>query len=165
VAGPCTGRLIPPRVRVEGPSDVVATFDATMAARGVTIAHDTRKRVRDGFKTHVVKGKTTFVKRKVTLPSGKKVKRRVPKFRWVTVRADAPTVALVGPSGGTPGPSDVLVALDRPSVLGRSRARVELATYGESGASFRALADVLMGVQRAPGHLPLDVPGVSREGC
>ena len=165
VAGPCAGRLIPARVRVEGPAGAVAAFDRTMAARGVTIAQDTRKRVRDGFKTKMVRGKKKFVRRKVVRPDGTVIRKRVPKYRWVTVLADAPTVALVGTDGRTPRASDIVVALDRPAVLGRSSARVKLATYGETPAAILALADVLMGQQKAPGHLPLAVPGTRRPGC
>ena len=93
------------------------------------------------------------------------VRKRRPVFKRVVVEADAPTVALVGSAGGTPGPADITIALDRPTVLGRVGSRVELATYGDQRAAMTTLADVLLGRRTAPGHLPLDVPGAERRGC
>ena len=175
VAGPCTGRLIPPRVRVEGPSAAVGAFDRSMAARGVTIARDVHKRVKVGTRKVVVGHRRKWVRRKVVDQEGHvtykrvrkrvAVRKRVPVYKRVTILADAPTVALVGFGGGTPRASDIVVALDRPAVLGRASARVKLATYGETPESIRALADVLMGTRAAPGRLPIDVPGVGRAGC
>ena len=74
------------------------------------------------------------------------------------------TVRLVGSAGG-PVTGEVLVALDRPYVLGAARARVRLATYGSTPGAMRALVDVLLGRAPAPGRLPVPVPGVSRPGC
>lgn len=178
VAGPCTGRLVPGRVRVVGDPADVAAFDARMSARGVAIAHDTTRRVRHGSRLVVVGHRRRLVKvrkrvhgvvRVVKVRKRVAVRKRRPVFRTVQVLADAPTVALVAYGGKVPGPvhgpADITVALDRPSVLGRVSSRVELATYGDEPVALDALADVLMGTRRAPGHLPLDVPGVSRRGC
>lgn len=74
------------------------------------------------------------------------------------------TVRLVGSAGG-PVTGEVLVALDRPYVLGAARARVRLATYGSTPGAMRALVDVLLGRASAPGRLPVRVPGVPRPGC
>ena len=174
VAGPCRGRLIDDRVRVVGAADDVAAFDALVQARGVTVARDYTKRVRAGSRLVVVgtrtkvtkvrkkvKGKVKVVRVRTQVP----VRERRPVFKDVLVIADAPTVALVGSSGGTPGAADVTVALDRPGVLGRVSSRVELATYSDQPASMRALVDVLLGERPAPGRLPLDVPGAERRGC
>ena len=76
-----------------------------------------------------------------------------------------PKVYLVPYGARAPRKADVVVALDRPGVLGRTRARVRLATYGDTDASIRALVDVLVGHARAPGRLPVAVPGVPRRGC
>jgi beta-N-acetylhexosaminidase len=174
LAGPCTGRLVAPRIRVVGPAGDVARLDAALAARGVVIAHDVRKRVRAGTRKVVVGHRRGWVLRHVVrhgVPVVVKVRKRVavrrkrPVYRMVTVKADAPTVALVGYGGGAPEPADVVVALDRPAVLGRVTSRVELATYGDGGTSLQALADVLVGRRPAPGHLPIDVPGAARDGC
>ena len=174
VAGPCRGRLIDDRVRVVGAADDVAAFDALVEARGVTVARDYTKRVRAGSRLVVVgtrtkvtkvrkkvKGKVKVVRVRTEVP----VRERRPVFKEVLVIADAPTVALVGSSGGTPGAADVTVALDRPGVLGRVSSRVELATYSDQPASMLALVDVLLGERPAPGRLPLDVPGAERRGC
>jgi beta-N-acetylhexosaminidase len=76
-----------------------------------------------------------------------------------------PTIYLVPAGARAPRKAAVVVALDRPGVLGRTKARVRLATYGDTEASIRALVDVLVGTARAPGRLPVRVPGVSRRGC
>jgi beta-N-acetylhexosaminidase len=74
------------------------------------------------------------------------------------------SVRLVGYGDG-PARGDVVVALDTPYVLGASRARSKLATYGQTPGAMRALVAVLLGKAPAPGHLPVDVPGVPRPGC
>jgi beta-N-acetylhexosaminidase len=60
---------------------------------------------------------------------------------------------------------DVVVSTDTPYVLGQSRADTKVAAYGDSPGAMRALVEVLLGRHRAPGHLPVDVPGVPRRGC
>ena len=77
---------------------------------------------------------------------------------------DVSTVRLVGTSGG-PATGDVVVALDRPYVLGGTRAPVRLATYGRTPGAMRALVDVLLGRETAPGQLPVPVRGAPRTGC
>ena len=176
VSGPCRGRLIADRVRVVGPSEAVAMFDRLVTARGVTVVPDIRKRIRVGTKTVVVGHRRTWVRKKVVDRQGdvswKRVRKRVPIRRnkavrtWVTIPADAPTVSLVGYRGSPAEASDVVVALDRPGVLGGDvHARVELATYGTTPQAFEALIEVLLGDRSAPGRLPIDVPGAKRMGC
>jgi len=67
--------------------------------------------------------------------------------------------------GDDPYAADVAVATDTPYVLGRSPARVRIATYGASDGAMRALADVLLGRAKASGRLPVRVPGVQRRAC
>ena len=75
------------------------------------------------------------------------------------------TVRLVG-FGDGPARGDVVVATDRPYVLGDSPARVaRLATYGSTPGAMRALVDVLLGRESAPGRLPVRVADVPRRGC
>jgi beta-N-acetylhexosaminidase len=74
------------------------------------------------------------------------------------------TVRLIG-SGGGPAVGDVVVALGTPYPLGRSRAEVKLATYGDTPGAMSALVDVLLGQAGAPGKLPVPVAGVPRAGC
>jgi beta-N-acetylhexosaminidase len=174
VAGPCSGRLVADRVRVVGPSSDVATFDRLLSARGVTIAHDRVKRVRAGTRRVVAGHRKRWVRERYREHGHWKTRRvrkrvpvykKVPVYKHVTVPADAPTVALAGPGSEVSGPVDVLVALDRPGVLGRVGARVKLATYGDTATTLSVLVDVLLGKRQAPGRLPIDVPGVGREGC
>ncbi len=75
------------------------------------------------------------------------------------------TVGFVGYRGaGTV--ADVVVTTDTPYPLGRSSARVaKVAMYGDTRGAMRALVDVLLGRARAPGRLPVHVPGVERRGC
>lgn len=73
-------------------------------------------------------------------------------------------VRLLGPGDGA-AKGDVVVALADPFVLGASRARVRLATYGSTPGALTALLDVLLGRATAPGRLPVPVVGVPRSGC
>jgi beta-N-acetylhexosaminidase len=93
---------------------------------------------------------------------GLRVVSRPPKKK--AQRKDITTVRLVGSSGG-PASGDVLVALDRPYVLGAGRSPVRLATYGSTPGAMRALVDVLLGRATAPGELPVPVAGAARSGC
>jgi beta-N-acetylhexosaminidase len=79
-------------------------------------------------------------------------------------REQITTVRLVG-TGGGPATGDVVVALDRPYVLGAGRAPVRLATYGSTPGAMSALVDVLVGRAPAPGRLPVPVTGAPRAGC
>jgi beta-N-acetylhexosaminidase len=83
----------------------------------------------------------------------------------VVRKAKGTTVRLVGyPNRSARG--DVVVALDTPYVLGRSTARrARLATFGETPGAMTALVSVLLGRSTAPGHLPVPVAGVARDGC
>ncbi len=75
-----------------------------------------------------------------------------------------PVVALTDGSHKVP-PAAVVVAVDRPYVLGRTRAGVRFATYGNSPAALRAVVRRLLGRTTAPGRLPVRVKGVPRVGC
>ncbi len=65
----------------------------------------------------------------------------------------------------SPARARVVVALDRPNLLSRSRARVRLAAYGQSPGALRAVVRHLLGRAPAPGRLPVRVAGVPRTGC
>ena len=74
-------------------------------------------------------------------------------------------IRLVG-RGGAPAHGGVVVALDTPYVLGASRAKVaKVATYGQTPGAMAVLAAFLQGRAPAPGHLPVAVAGVDRNGC
>lgn len=80
-------------------------------------------------------------------------------------RTKGTRVRLVGYDGRAVR-GDVVVALDTPYVLGRSRARLaKVATYGDTSGAMHALVAVLLGRAKAPGRLPVEVAGVSRPGC
>lgn len=73
-------------------------------------------------------------------------------------------VRLLG--GDAPGSGDVVVSLDRPYGLADSSATTaRIALYGRTPEAFRALVAVLTGATTGAGTLPVDVPGVDRQGC
>ena len=72
-------------------------------------------------------------------------------------------VGLVGLGDPVPE-SGYVVAIDRPTVLGRTDAAVRVATYGDGLGPMRALVAFWLGRAPAPGRLPVEVPGV-RRGC
>ena len=75
-------------------------------------------------------------------------------------------VRLLGALPPNPGSGDVVVSLDTPYALAESSATTaKIALYGRTPDAFRALVDVLTGAASAGGRLPVDVPGVQREGC
>jgi len=80
------------------------------------------------------------------------------------VRKGGTRVAFAG-YGDLSVQGDVVVAVDSPYVLGRSRATVKVATYGDTPGAMAALVDVLTGRARGPGRLPVPVAGVRRTGC
>lgn len=75
-------------------------------------------------------------------------------------------VRLLGALPPNPGSGDVVVSLDTPYALARSSATTaKIALYSRTPDAFRALVDVLTGAASAGGRLPVDVPGVERDGC
>lgn len=62
-----------------------------------------------------------------------------------------------------PARADVVVAVDRPYILARSRARTKIAAFGDTPASMDALIAVLRGRAAASGRLPVAVTGA--EDC
>ena len=75
-------------------------------------------------------------------------------------------VRLLGALPPNPGSGDVVVSLDTPYALAESSATTaKIALYGRTPDAFRALVDVLTGAASAGGRLPVDVPGVQRDGC
>ncbi|WP_222130071.1 glycoside hydrolase family 3 protein [Nocardioides deserti] len=150
VAGPCGGRLVEGPVVPLGSSMAVAGFRAAATRAGMSL------------------GRVDLVKPPKPKRTGnkKKDRRRLRAWRRTeprTVIRGTP-VHLVGPGGAAPG-AGIVVATDRPWVLGTSAAPVRIATYGATPGAMRALVDVLAGRARAPGRLPVDVRGVDRRGC
>lgn len=75
-----------------------------------------------------------------------------------------PTISFRG-YGDSATTADIVVATDKPYVLGRSHGRVRIALYGATHGAMWALTDVLLGKSRAFGRLPVRVAGVPRPGC
>jgi beta-N-acetylhexosaminidase len=74
------------------------------------------------------------------------------------------SVAFTG-YGDAGADGEIAVATDTPYVLGSVTAPVRIATYGDTAGAMSALVDVLVGRAKAPGRLPVEVPGVERAGC
>ena len=75
-------------------------------------------------------------------------------------------VRLLGALPPNPGSGDVVVSLDTPYALAESTASTaKIALYSRTPDAFRALVDVLTGEATSGGRLPVDVPGVERDGC
>jgi beta-N-acetylhexosaminidase len=75
-------------------------------------------------------------------------------------------IRLLGALPPNPGSGDVVVSLDTPYALADSTATTaKIALYSRTPDAFRALADVLTGTATAGGKLPVEVPGVERDGC
>nr|WP_242680540.1 glycoside hydrolase family 3 N-terminal domain-containing protein [Nocardioides sp. IC4_145] len=149
VAGPCEGRLVEGPVVPLGSSTAVAGFRAAATRAGMAL------------------GRVDLVKppRPERTGNRKKDRRRLRAWR----RAEPHQVVRGTPvhlvSGGAAPGSGIVVATDRPSVLGGSAAAVRIATYGTNPGAMAALVDVLLGRAEAPGRLPVEVSGVERRGC
>ncbi|UAL28754.1 hypothetical protein K8W59_13010 [Nocardioides rotundus] len=80
-------------------------------------------------------------------------------------RLDAGTS--IGFSGFESGTVDgeIAVATDTPYSLGRVGAPVRIAAFGNTPGAMSALVEVLLGEARAPGRLPVRMPGLPRQGC
>jgi beta-N-acetylhexosaminidase len=59
----------------------------------------------------------------------------------------------------------VTVMMDTPYLLSAARSPTLVATYSSSALSLAALANVLAGKAKAPGHTPVAVPGLPRSAC
>jgi beta-N-acetylhexosaminidase len=151
VAGPCTGRIAPRRPIPFGDPTAVASFRVAAREAGLALGH-----------VDLDKPPRPTLKQKWS----KKRKQRVIR-RWR--RIEPPPVLrgtridLVGLGDPVPQ-SGYVVAVDRPTILGRTDAAVRVATYGDGPGPMRALVAFWLGRAPAPGRLPVEVPGV-RRGC
>ncbi|MEV0648579.1 glycoside hydrolase family 3 N-terminal domain-containing protein [Phytomonospora sp. NPDC050363] len=89
--------------------------------------------------------------------------------RGVEVRGDAGTTIQLAGFGDTAADVDVdaevIVSTDAPFILGKVKSGVRVAAFGTTKASMEAVADVLTGEAKAPGHLPVTVKGVPGSSC
>ncbi|MDN4173136.1 glycoside hydrolase family 3 N-terminal domain-containing protein [Nocardioides sp. SOB77] len=150
VAGPCSGPLSSEPVVPLGSSGSVAAFRSAAGAAGLAL------------------GSVRYVKppRPERTGNRRKDRRRLAAWRRIEPRqvVEGTPVHLIGP-GGTAPDDGIVVATDRPWVLGTSTAPVRVATYGSGPSAMGALVAVLTGEARAPGRLPVQVSGVERPGC
>ncbi|GHJ60447.1 hypothetical protein NOK12_29650 [Nocardioides sp. OK12] len=148
-AGACRGPLVRGAVVPLGGDAAVAAFRAAARSAGMAL------------------GEVRYEKPPRPESTGRRKKDRAALRRWRRTEpvrvVDGTPVHLL--SGGAAPDTGVVVATDRPYLLGGSSAPVRIATYGETPGAMSALVDVLLGRERAPGRLPVDVPGVARRGC
>ncbi|SEC51294.1 beta-N-acetylhexosaminidase [Nocardioides exalbidus] len=170
--GACNGRLVEDAVHAYGDSGAVGTFATAAREAGLTVL--LRRSTPPGLATAAPRperrkheGRKHF-KARTKAWRRAEARREVRLGRW-TAREDARVAAgtQIGFSGYHDAPVDgtIAVATDTPWVLGRVGAPTRIATYGDTPAAMQALVEVLLGRATAPGHLPVEVAGVSRDGC
>jgi beta-N-acetylhexosaminidase len=128
-----TSRAVSARWSAAAVTSVAGPCDGRLLGRRVRLAGDAAGLLRP----HVARAGVQVVAKPP--PKAKKKARK----RW----AATPVVRVLG-YGDPAGPGDVVVALDRPYVLGASRARVKLATYGSTPGALAAVTNVLLGKAR-----------------
>jgi beta-N-acetylhexosaminidase len=171
-SGPCRGRLVGSAVTPYGDPVAVANFLGAAGAAGLGVllrrlppasltqaqpAPDRGKRER----------RAAFRKRHLTWERRDDRRRRA-LAAWERAEDDrlaaGTSVAFTG-YGDAGADGEIAVATDTPYVLGSVTAPVRIATYGDTAGAMSALVDVLVGRAKAPGRLPVEVPGVERAGC
>ncbi|GAA2130784.1 glycoside hydrolase family 3 protein [Nocardioides bigeumensis] len=172
VAGPCHGDLVGRVVSLRGDSTAMAVFAGRARAAGLEVlvprlppARLANAEPAPERRDH--ESRRHFRQRKKEWRDGERVReRRLARWqaREATRLARGTTVAFAGYRDG-PVAGDVAVATDTPFVLGSSRARVKVATYGASPGAMSSLVDLLVGRGVAPGELPVRVAGLERRGC
>ncbi|MGH3347751.1 MAG: glycoside hydrolase family 3 N-terminal domain-containing protein, partial [Nocardioides sp.] len=148
VSGPCDGRLVEKAVVPVGDPAGVAAFGraARVAGLEILVRRDPPGRLAN--------------------PRTRRERRRLAAWRAEEeVRLSAGTRIGFTGYGGGPVAAEIAVATDTPYPLGRSRARIRIATYGDTPGAMASLVDVLVGKAPAPGRLPVEVAGVPRQGC
>ena len=148
VSGPCDGRLVEDAVVPVGEPAGVAAFvrAARVAGLEILVRREPPKRLAE--------------------PRSRRERRLLAAWRAEEeVRLSAGTrIGFMGYAGG-PVAAEIAVATDTPYPLGRSRARVRIATYGDTPGAMASLVDVLVGKASAPGRLPVEVAGLPRRRC
>jgi len=148
VSGPCDGRLVEDAVVPIGDPASVSAFVRAGRAAGleILVRRDPPDRLAE--------------------PRSRRERRLLAAWRAdEQARLAAGTrVGFTGYAGGSIA-AEIAVATDTPYPLGSSRARVRIATYGDTPAAMASLVDVLVGKATAPGRLPVEVGGVPRQGC
>jgi beta-N-acetylhexosaminidase len=172
VTGPCRGRLVRRSVSVAGDPLAASRFAAAARRSGLEVLAprsapgaltdaEARPARRPG------EARRAF-DRRVRGWTRREDGREAALARWreeeAARLAGGTTVAFSGYGDG-PVTADVVVATDRPGVLGDSRGGVEIAAYGDTPGAMSALVEVLLGHVQAPGRLPVRVAGVQRSGC
>ncbi|HET8959947.1 glycoside hydrolase family 3 protein [Nocardioides sp.] len=162
-AGPCRGPLAESAVSPSGDDEAVASFTAAAQAAGLQVllprtppARLTRAEPRPERAAQRSRWRARERRRTDQLATWRDRE-----------RARMEQATRIGFAGYGDGPvsGDVAVAVDTPYVLGSSDAPVRIATYGDTPGAMRALVAVLQGRARAPGRLPVAVPGLPRRGC
>lgn len=172
VAGPCRGRLVGPAVTPYGDPVAVANFVA--AARSAGLGVLLRRQPPAALAQALAaperrrgESRRAFAQRRRQWQQ-REARRERALAAWQTAEeerlAAGTSIAFTG-YGDAVADGEVAVATDTPYVLGSVTAPVRVATYGDTPGAMAALVEVLLGRARAPGRLPVVVPGVTRPGC
>lgn len=172
VAGPCRGRLVGPAVTPYGDPVAVANFIGAARSAGLDVL------LRQRPPTHLTQAQAAPERRRQESRRAFAQRRRQWQKRearreralaaWQAAedeRLDAGTSIAFTGYGDTVTDGEIAVATDTPYALGSVTAGVRIATYGDTPGAMAALVEVLLGRSRAPGQLPVAVPGVTRPGC
>ncbi len=172
VAGPCRGRLVGAKVTPLGDSVAVANFAAAARAAGLGVL--LRRATPDAL---AVAEQPPRRKKKESRRAFSRRNRawklrergRTDALARFVANEDArlasgTTIAFTGYQDAARD-GEIAVATDTPYVLGRLKAPVKVATYGDTPGAMSALLEVLLGKTSAPGSLPVPVSGVQRTGC
>ena len=173
VAGSCRPqRLVGGAVSPTGDPEAVSAFAGAAGAAGLDVL------LRRAAPSHLLAAEARPTRKKKEKPKDYRARVRAWQAREAARRADlasweaaenarlaqGTSVALNGFGSGTVS-GEITVATDTPYVLGRVSSPVRIATYGETAGAMSVLVDVLLGRAKAPGRLPVAVPGAPRRGC
>ncbi len=165
VAGPCRGDIAPDRPIPLGEPVAVANFRLAAERAGLALGSIDYVKPAKPRPPKKPKPKASKKERRSYDKAVRQHQRDLERWRKVkpTPVLRGTRVDLVGAGAATPS-GDYVIAVDTPYVLGRSSARVRLATYGDTLGAMTALVAHLQGKAPAPGTLPVPVRGV-RRGC
>ncbi len=171
VDGPCSGRLVGASVAPVGDAVAVANFASAAIAAGLVVLtrRSTPPKLTDAEpaprKKKKEKPKVFAARKRAWAARERHRKNRLNRFIAAedTRLAAGTNIGFSGyPSGAYDG--EIAVATNTPYVLSSLGAPVKIATFGNTPGAMSALVEVLLGHAKAPGSLPVPVPGV-REGC
>ena len=172
VAGTCGARLVAGSITPVGDPVAVANFAGAARAAGLEVlfrrATPTSLSKAEPAPRRLKKEKPKAFERRRKAWRARERRRTTALDRFVAAEdvrlAQGTTIGFSGYQDPAYD-GEIAVATDTPYVLARLSAPVKIATFADTPGAMSALVDVLLGKAKAPGSLPVPVPGVAREGC